>query len=116
MAEGHETPHESLDILDILDLVYFSDGQELVGVCLDAALGDDVPKELAPRDPKGALFWVQPDVEAPMVSEGFFWVNDETAALPGFHDDVIDIDLQVVPDLPFETGLHTPLVGGPHVL
>jgi hypothetical protein len=84
MAEGHETPHESLDILDILDLVYFSDGQELVGVCLDAALGDDVPKELAPRDPKGALFWVQPNVEAPMVSEGFFWVNDETATLRVF--------------------------------
>ncbi len=50
------------------------------------------------------------------VREGFFQVSDETAALPGLYDDVVDIDLQVVPDLPFKTGLHTPLVGGPCVL
>jgi hypothetical protein len=36
MAEGCEAPHESLDILDIPDLVNFVDGQDLVGVCLDA--------------------------------------------------------------------------------
>jgi hypothetical protein len=50
------------------------------------------------------------------VTEGFFQVDDETAALPGLHDDVIDIDLQVVPNLPFKIGLHTQLVGDPHVL
>jgi hypothetical protein len=48
--------------------------------------------------------------------EGFFQVGDDTAALSGLHDDVIDIDLQVVPYFPFETELHTPLVGGPCVL
>jgi hypothetical protein len=72
MAKGCEAPHEPLDILDIPNLVYFSDGQDFVGVRLDAAFGDDVPQELAPRDPKGALFWVQPEVEASEVSEGFF--------------------------------------------
>jgi hypothetical protein len=56
-------------------------------------LGDDVPYELAPGDPKGALFGVYPDVEAPEDSEGFFQVNDETAALLGLHEDVVDIDL-----------------------
>ncbi len=57
-VEGREAPFEQLDILDIPDLVYFSDGRDLVRVYLDAALGDDVPQELAPGDPKGALFWV----------------------------------------------------------
>jgi hypothetical protein len=33
-----------------------------------------------------------------------------------FYDDVIDIDLHVVPYLPFETELHTPLVCSPYVL
>jgi hypothetical protein len=43
----------------------------------------------------------------PEAVEGFFQVSDETAALSGLHDDVIDIDLQVVPYLPFEIELHT---------
>jgi hypothetical protein len=42
--------------------------------------------------------------------------GDEAATLPGLYDDVVNIDRQVVPDLPFETELHTPLVGGPHIL
>jgi hypothetical protein len=42
-AEGREAPHEPLDVLDIPDLVYFSNGRDLVGLHLDAALGDDVP-------------------------------------------------------------------------
>jgi hypothetical protein len=67
-AGAHEASHETLDILDIPDLAYFSDGQDLVGVCFDATLGDDVPQELAPGDPEGALFWVHLDVEAPEVN------------------------------------------------
>jgi hypothetical protein len=55
-AEGHEASHKLLDILDIPMLAYISDGQDLVGVCFDAVLGDDVPQELAPGDPEGALF------------------------------------------------------------
>jgi hypothetical protein len=69
--------------------------------------------ELAPGDPKGALFLVQLHVEVPEVSRGFFLVSDETATLPSLHDDVIDIDLHVALDLPFKIGLYTPLVGGP---
>jgi hypothetical protein len=95
-----------LHILDILDLAYFSDGQDPIEVSFDVALGDDVPKELFPGDPKGAVFWVQLDVEAPKLSEGFFQVGDETAALPGLHDDVVDIDLQVAPD--WLVACHTP--------
>jgi hypothetical protein len=30
----------------------------------------------------------------------------------GLHDDVVDIDLQVAPDLPYEIGLHTLMFGG----
>jgi hypothetical protein len=45
-----------LDILDIPDLIYFSDGLDLVGVYLDATLADDVSQEHGPEDPKGALF------------------------------------------------------------
>jgi hypothetical protein len=94
-----------LDVLDIVDLAYLINGQDLVGVCFDAMLGDDVPQELAPGEPECALFWVQLDVDAPEVSEGFFQVSDETTTLLGLHDDVVTIDLQVVHDFPFETRL-----------
>jgi hypothetical protein len=52
----------------------------------------------------------------PEVGKGFLQVEDEAAALPGLHDNVIDVDLQIAPDLPLKAGLHTPLVGGPRVL
>jgi hypothetical protein len=70
-AEGYETPHESLNVLDISDLAHFSDGQDLVRVCFDAVLSDDVPQELAPGDSKGSLLRLQLDVELPEVVEGF---------------------------------------------
>jgi hypothetical protein len=40
--------------------------------CFDAALGDDIPQELAAGGSEGALFRVQLDVEKAEVSEGFF--------------------------------------------
>jgi hypothetical protein len=40
-------------------------------------------------------------VEAHEVSEGFFQVGDDTTALLGLHNDVIDVDFQVAPDFPF---------------
>jgi hypothetical protein len=49
-AEGREASHELLNVLDVSDLTYFSDGRNLVGVRFDTALGDDVPQELAPGD------------------------------------------------------------------
>jgi hypothetical protein len=107
---------KELDILDVPDLAYFRDGQDLVRVCFDVGLGDDVPQEFALGDPKGALFWVQLDVEVPEVSEGFFQVGDEIATLACLYDDVVNIDLQVALDFCFETELHTPLVGGPCIL
>jgi hypothetical protein len=72
MAEGREASHKPMDILDLPELAHFSDGWDLVRVCFDAALGDDIPQDLAPGDPEGALFQVQLDVEKPEVSEGFF--------------------------------------------
>jgi hypothetical protein len=116
MAEGCEASHEPLDVLDVPDLAYFSNGQDFVGVCFDAVLSDDVPQELTPGDPEGALIRVQLDVEAPEAVEGFFQVGDETTALLGLHDDVINVDLQVAPHLPFEAELHTPLVCGPCIV
>jgi hypothetical protein len=116
VAEGYKASHELLNVLDVPDLAYFSDGRNLVGVRFDTALGDDVPQELTPGNPKGALLCVQLNVEPPEVVEGFFWVSDEAAALLRFHDDVVDIDLQVVPYLPLEVELHTPLICGPWVL
>jgi hypothetical protein len=41
-AQGHEASHVLLNALDVPDLAYFSDGRDLVGVCFDAALSDDV--------------------------------------------------------------------------
>jgi hypothetical protein len=47
------------------------------------------------------------------VGEGLFQVGEGAIALPGFYDDVIDVDLQIAPDLSLKAGLHTPLVGAP---
>jgi hypothetical protein len=93
MAEAYEASHEPLDVLDIPNLAYLGDGQDLVKICFNAAFGDDVPKELASVDPKCALFWVHPDAEMPEVGEGFFQVNDETTALPDLYNDVVNVDL-----------------------
>jgi hypothetical protein len=98
MAEDREASHKSLDILDIPDLAYFRDGRVLIIVYFDATLGDDVPQELAPGDPKGALFRVQLDVEVLEVSEGFFQVNDDERLgpdLPTGRGKSIGIDLDV---------------------
>jgi hypothetical protein len=43
MAKCHEASHEPLNVLDVPDLAYFSDGRNLVGVYFDVALGNDVP-------------------------------------------------------------------------
>jgi hypothetical protein len=56
MTKDHEASQKSLDILDIPNLAYFSDGRDLVRICFNAVLGDDVPEELASGDPKGPLF------------------------------------------------------------
>jgi hypothetical protein len=109
-TKGHEASHEPLNMLDVPDLAYFSDGRNLVGVCFEAALGNDVPQELTPGDPEVALLQVQLNVE------GFLQVDDEAAALLGCHNDVISIDLQVAPYLPLEAELHTLLICGPYVL
>jgi hypothetical protein len=43
VAEGHEVPHEPLNVLDVPNLIHFGDGRNLVRVCFDASLDDDVP-------------------------------------------------------------------------
>jgi hypothetical protein len=43
MAEGGKASHGPLDILDIPDLAHFGDGRDLVRICFNATLGDDVP-------------------------------------------------------------------------
>jgi hypothetical protein len=79
-------------------------------------IGDDVPQELALGDFEATFLRVQLNVESPKVVEGFFQVGDEATTLLRLHDDVVDINLQVAPYLPFEAELHTPLVSGPCVL
>jgi hypothetical protein len=93
VVEGHEASYELLNIFDVLNLAYFDDGQNLVEVCFDAALGDDVPEELASGDLEGALLWVQLNVEPLEVVECCLEVGDEASALSGLYDDVVDIDL-----------------------
>jgi hypothetical protein len=46
------------DVFDTPDLDYFGNGRDLVRICLNAMLGDDVPQKFASGDPKGAFFWV----------------------------------------------------------
>jgi hypothetical protein len=55
-AEGYEAPHETLDVLDIYDLTHFGNDRDLVRICFDAALGDDVPQKFISGDIKGAFF------------------------------------------------------------
>jgi hypothetical protein len=56
MTDGHEAPHKSLNAFDTPDLAYFGNGRDLVRICFNASLGDDVPQKFAPGDPKGAFF------------------------------------------------------------
>jgi hypothetical protein len=102
-----------LNILDISDLTHFGNDRNLVSVCFDTMLGDDVPQELTLGDSEGACLWVQLDVELPEVVKGFLRVGDEATTLLRPHDDVVDIDLQVATYLPFEVEMHTPPVCGP---
>jgi hypothetical protein len=65
-------------------------------------------------DSEGGLLLVQLDVQLPEVVEYFFQVSNVATALSRVYDDVIDMDLHVVPYLPFEGELHT-LVVAPRV-
>lgn len=49
------------------------------------------------------------------VGEGLLQVDDELGCYPGFDDDVVDVDVEVVGDLLFKAFLHAPLEGGPCV-
>jgi hypothetical protein len=51
-VEGRDASHEPLAILNIPDMAYSYDGRDLIGVCFDATLGDDVPWSLPPGIPK----------------------------------------------------------------
>jgi hypothetical protein len=115
LAWSGEAPHELLDILDILDLAYFSNSRDFVRTCFNATLGDDVPKEFASGHLEGAFFWIRPDVKASKVCEGFLQVVVEAITSPCIYNDVINIDCQITPNLSLETGLYAPLVGSPHI-
>jgi hypothetical protein len=43
MVEGCEAPHETMDVLEVSDLTNFGNGRDLVKICFDVTLGDDVP-------------------------------------------------------------------------
>jgi hypothetical protein len=81
-----------LNVFDVPDLAYFGDGRDIVEVCFDATLSDDITQELSPRDPEGAFFRVQLNVELTEVVEGFFLVGDEVVAPSRIDDDVINVD------------------------
>jgi hypothetical protein len=49
-------PHDSLNVLNILGKTYLGNDPDLVRVCFDAAVGDDVPQELPWGDSEGAFF------------------------------------------------------------
>jgi hypothetical protein len=76
--------------------------RDFVGVCFNAAFGNDVPQEFPPGYSKGAFFWVQLNVEPPKVVEGFFKIRDEVLALSAFYHDIIDVNLEVTPYLPLK--------------
>jgi hypothetical protein len=56
VVEGHKASHGPLNVLDVPELAYFSDGRDLVGVHFDVVLSDDVPQKLSSGDPEGAFF------------------------------------------------------------
>jgi hypothetical protein len=78
-AEGCEAHHEMLNIFNVPNLVHFSDVQNLVRVCYDVMLGDDVPQELAPGHSGGDFLPVQLNAEPSEVVEGLFQVKNQAA-------------------------------------
>jgi hypothetical protein len=52
MVEGSDAHHKPLNAFDTPDLAYFSNGRDLVRICFNATLGEDVPQKFAPGTPK----------------------------------------------------------------
>ena len=105
-----------LDLLQILWLLHVEDGLDLDRVCFDSSRGYEVAEHLASRDAEKALLWVQLDLVSIEVVEGLLKVVDGCGTVPGFHDDIVNVNFDVLAYLLIEASLHASLVRGASVL
>jgi hypothetical protein len=115
VAEHHEARYDPLYPLYILNRAHPRDGQDLLWVVFDAALGDDEPKQHAPRDPKNTFLKVEFDAICSEFHESFLHVDHELVGLFGFDYDVIYVSLNGFTDELSKTLEHTLLVRSPWV-
>ena len=78
-------------------------------------LGDDEPKQHAPRDPKNTFFGIELDAVHPEFRKGAFNVGNKVVSPLGFDYDVIDIGLNGSPNEVSETLEYTSMVFSSHV-
>ena len=65
-------PRDSLIPLYVLNWAHPRDGQNLLRVGFDAALGDNEAEQHAPRDPENAFLGIEFDAICLEFSKGFF--------------------------------------------
>ena len=88
----------------------------LLRVGFDSSCRDEVPKQFSGWHAEDTLVWVQLDLILVEGGEDLAEVGDEGVLLAGGDDDVVDVDLDDLPDEPFEACLHCALVRGTSVL
>ena len=91
------------------------DRRDFVRIGLDASRGDKVAEEPTSRHAECAFGWVQLHLVSAQVGEGLLVVLEESAALFGFDDNVIDVDMHISADLALQAFLHGALVCGTSV-
>ena len=76
-------------------------------------MGHEEAQKLARRDTKHALLRVDPQVHLTKAREGFFQVLYQSLGLLRLHHDVVDVGLNVLPELRAQGDVHQPLKGRP---
>jgi hypothetical protein len=99
-----------LDPLEVSNRAHSIEGRDLLGVGLDAPLGNYVSQQHASRHSEDALLGVQLYLVGSWAIERHAQVANQVVRLPGFHDYVVYVSLNGPPDVVSEDVLHTSLV------
>jgi hypothetical protein len=86
------------------------EGGNLLGVGLNASLGDDVSQQLASWHAEDTFFGVQLHPISPLAAKRDAEVVNQVVRLPGFHVYIVYVCLDGSPDVIPENVLHTSLV------
>jgi hypothetical protein len=104
-AQGGKAPQHLLDPLEVSNRAHPVEGRDLLGVGLDAPLGNNISQQHAARHPEDAFFAVQFHSIGPQAIKRNAQVVNQVIRLPGFYDYVIYVSLNDPPDVVSEASL-----------